>query len=275
MKPDTDMGNLAIIGCGKMGSALLRGWLAAGVPPSRIFVREPSPSPWLIAQAEPGITLNGVMPEGPAALILATKPQMVRQVLGEPGLTGHAPPGFVLSVAAGIPIAIYEEFFGAHTPVIRAMPNLPALIGAGVSALVGNEAARGDALSRAGQLLGAVGEVVFLQNEGQMHGVTALSGSGPAYLFAFAEALADAGAELGLERDISFRLAGATLRGAAQMLTENREDVAQMRRDVSSPGGTTLAALDVLNDSQSGLCAVLRAALKAAHRRSVELGRES
>lgn len=260
---------LVLLGCGKMGSALLRGWLAGGVPPGAVHVVEPSPSDWLRAT---GVALAGPLPEAPAVAVVAVKPQMMGAALPAMAALGGGAT-LVLSIAAGTPIAAFEAAFGPGTPVVRAMPNTPAAIGRGISAMVGNGAAGAARLALAESLLSAVGEVVRLGSEDQLHAVTALSGSGPAYVFHLIEALAAAGEAEGLPAELSLRLARATVAGAGALAAETGEDPGKLRRDVTSPNGTTQAGLGVLMDEGAGLAPLIRRTVRAAAARSVELAR--
>jgi pyrroline-5-carboxylate reductase len=191
-----------------------------------------------------------------------------------PALAGFGGGGTLfLSVAAGTPIRFYEEVLGAQTPVIRAMPNTPAAIGRGITAICGNARASEAHMALAEALLSAVGEVVRLAGEHQMDAVTAVSGSGPAYVFLLIEALAAAGEAEGLPADLALRLAKATVAGAGALAEAAGESPAQLRVNVTSPGGTTAAALKVLMDEARGLPALLREAVHAAAERGRELGR--
>lgn len=258
---------LVLLGCGRMGSALLRGWLAAGVPPAALHVAEPAPSDWLRGQ---GVALNGPMPESPRAAVVAVKPQAMDGAL--PALARLGGGGtLILSIAAGTPIQAFEAVLGAGTPVVRAMPNTPAAIGRGITALVGNARAGEADLALARALMSAVGEVVRLDAEEQMDAVTALSGSGPAYVFHLIEALVEAGVAEGLSPDLALRLARATVAGAGALAQETGDDPARLRRDVTSPGGTTQAALAVLMDEGTGLPPLIRRTVRAAAGRSREL----
>ncbi len=233
---------LVLLGCGKMGSALLRGWLAGGLPASAVRVVEPRPSDWLRST---GAALDGPMPAAPAVAVVAVKPQVMGEAL--PAMTalgGGAT--LVLSIAAGTPLAAFEAAFGPATPVVRAMPNTPAAIGRGITGIVGNAQATDAHVALAEALLGAVGEVVRLPSEDAVDAVTGVSGSGPAYVFHLIEALARAGEAEGLAPDLALRLARATVAGAGALAQETGEDPAQLRRDVTSPNGTTQAGLEVL-----------------------------
>ncbi|MCL4150672.1 UNVERIFIED_CONTAM: hypothetical protein GTU68_054526 [Idotea baltica] len=177
-----------------------------------------------------------------------------------------------LSIAAGTSIASFERALGAQSPIIRAMPNTPAAIGRGITAIVGNTRVTPDQMDMAEALLRAVGQVVRLEDETQMDAVTAVSGSGPAYVFHLIETLAKAGEAEGLSADLAMALAKATVGGAGQLAEDAEEDPAQLRINVTSPNGTTQAALEVLMDSETGFPTLLRRAVKAAADRSRELG---
>lgn len=261
---------LVLLGCGKMGSALMEGWLARGLAPDALSVIEPHPTPRLESLTGQGLRLNAPLPEAPALCLLAVKPQMMGAAL--PQVTALAGGGTVfLSIAAGTPIAVFEAAFGAGSPIVRAMPNTPAAVGHGISAIVGNAAAGQGALDLAETLLSAVGEVVRLDDEAQMDAVTGVSGSGPAYVFHLIEALAEAGAAAGLPDDLALRLARATVAGAGDLAEKSGEEPEHLRRNVTSPGGTTAAALEVLMDPDSGFRPLLRRAVAAAAQRAREL----
>jgi pyrroline-5-carboxylate reductase len=236
---------LLLLGCGRMGGAMLEGWLAAGTAPASVQVIEPAPSPRLEALAGEGLRLNPAEPEAPGVAILAVKPQMMAEAA--PALASFAGGGTLfLSIAAGTPIAFFERLFGAASPIIRAMPNTPAAIGRGITAIVGNAAASEGDLARAEALLVAVGQTVRLESEDQMDAVTGLAGSGPAYVFHMIEAMAQAGEAEGLSGDLAMRLARATVCGAGALADASDEPAATLRENVTSPGGTTAAGLAVL-----------------------------
>ena len=233
---------LVLLGCGKMGSALLRGWLAGGLPPGAVHVIEPQPSDWLRGT---GAAVNARLPDSPAVALVAVKPQMMGEAL--PAMAALGGGGtLVLSIAAGTPLSAFEAAFGVGTPVVRAMPNTPAAIGRGITAVVGNAAASEAHMALAEALLSTVGEVVCVGSEDQIDAVTGVSGSGPAYVFHLIEALAAAGEAEGLSPDLALRLARATVAGAGALAQETGTDPAQLRRDVTSPNGTTQAGLAVL-----------------------------
>ena len=260
---------LVLLGCGKMGSAMLAGWLKGGLPPASVWVIDPNPSEWLKAQ---GVNLNGDLPENPAVAVIAVKPQIMSEALPGAAAMGGGATLFV-SIAAGTPIARFEAILGANTPIVRAMPNTPAAIGRGITALVGNGASRSADLDLAESLLSAIGQTVRLEDEAQMDAVTAVSGSGPAYVFHLVETLAAAGEAEGLPADLAMALAKATVGGAGQLAEDASETPSDLRINVTSPAGTTAAALEVLMDEGTGFPDLLKRAVKAAADRSRELGR--
>ncbi len=259
---------LVLLGCGKMGSAMLAGWLAQGLPATSVWVLDPFPSDWLKAT---GVHINSGTPPAPAIVLIAVKPQMMGDALPAMTALGNSATVF-LSVAAGTPISMFEDVLGAQSPIIRAMPNTPAAVGRGITAIVGNAHATSDDMDMADGLLRAVGQVVRLDDEGQMDAVTAVSGSGPAYVFHLIETLAAAGEAEGLPADLALALAKATVGGAGQLAEDADEDPTQLRVNVTSPNGTTQAALDVLMNDTDGFPTLLRRAVKAAADRSKELG---
>ncbi len=263
---------LVLLGCGKMGSAMLEGWLAKGVPAAVITILEPFPSDRLKALAAEGLRLNTDLPENPAICVIAVKPQMMGDALPRLAALGNGDTVF-LSIAAGTPIAAFESAFGEASPVVRAMPNTPAAIGRGITAIIGNTHCAADHIQMAEDLLSAVGQVVRLDDESQMDAVTAVSGSGPAYVFHLIETLAAAGVAEGLSPELSMALAKATVGGSGALAEVSQEDPAQLRVNVTSPGGTTAAALAVLMDAENGFPALLKRAVKAAADRSRELGK--
>lgn len=260
---------LVLLGCGKMGSALLAGWLAAGIDPQAFWVIEPNPTDWLQGS---GVRLNQGVPPAPAVALLAVKPQMMGGALPALQALGNGRTLFV-SIAAGTTIATFEAALGAQTPIVRTMPNTPAMVGRGITALCGNARATPGHLALAQALMAAVGQVVVLEGEHQIDAVTAVSGSGPAYVFHLIEAMAAAGAAEGLPADVAMQLARATVCGAGELAYQSPESAAQLRINVTSPGGTTAAALAVLMDEAQGFPALLKRAVKAAADRGRELGR--
>lgn len=260
---------LVLLGCGKMGSALLAGWLAAGLPPGSIWVLEPNPSDWLIAT---GVHLNKGVPAAPAVALLAVKPQMMGAALPALVALGNGRT-LMVSIAAGTSIASFEQTFGPRTPIVRSMPNTPAMVGRGITGICGNAHAGAAGLRLAAALMAAVGEVVELEGEHQMDAVTAVSGSGPAYVFHLIEAMAAGGVAQGLSPDVAMKLARATVCGAGELAFRASETAAELRVNVTSPGGTTAAALAVLMDADTGLPPLMARAIQAAADRGRELGK--
>jgi pyrroline-5-carboxylate reductase len=264
---------VAVLGGGVMGEALVVAVLRSGVDAADVVVAEKAQ-----VRAE-ALSVHGVRTtddlatsvEAADVVVVAVKPQDVAGVLAEIGpalVTG----ALVVTVAAGLPISFYETRLPAGTPVVRVMPNTPAVIGAGAGAMSGGAAATAEHLAQAGRLLAATG-VVLQVPESHLDAVTAISGSGPAYVFYLVDALAEAGVLLGLPRTQALELAIATFRGAAALLTETGESPVVLRERVSSPGGTTVAALRELD--AHGVRAAIMAAAEAARDRSRELAAEA
>jgi pyrroline-5-carboxylate reductase len=264
---ERSIGKMVLLGCGKMGSALLAGWLARGVAPAEVWVIEPHPSDWLRGQ---GVHLDAGLPEAPAVALIAVKPQMMGAAL--PALVALGAGTLFVSIAAGTTLAALDAALGGGRRIVRAMPNTPAAVGRGITAIVGNAAAGAADLDLAEGLLAAVGAVVRLPDEGLMDAVTAVSGSGPAYVFHLIEALAAAGVAEGLPGDLAMQLARATVCGSGELARQSAESAAQLRVNVTSPGGTTAAALAVLMDEDAGLPPLMRRAVAAAAARGRELG---
>ena len=263
---------LVRLGCGKMGTALLQGWLGQGLSPAAVWVLDPHPSDWVQGLVAQGLHLNTDLPPNPAIVLVAVKPQMMAEALPRLTPLGNGATLFI-SIAAGTPIAFYERVLGAATPVIRAMPNTPAAVARGITAITGNAQATEADLALAEALLSAVGQTVRLAGEHQMDAVTAVSGSGPAYVFHLIETLAAAGVAEGLPPALAMQLAKATVAGAGHLAMLADEDPGQLRINVTSPGGTTAAALKVLMDPETGFPALLRRAVHAAAERGRELGK--
>lgn len=256
---------LVLLGCGKMGGALLQGWLSSGLKPGDVQVLDPYPTDWLRGS---GVTLNPEVLAPARFALLAVKPQMIREaapILGPLAASGTV----FLSVAAGTGIKTFESMFGNGTAIIRAMPNTPAAIGQGISALFGNASTTEEQMVLAETLMAVVGETVRLESEDQMDAVTGLSGSGPAYVFHLVEALAEAGVAEGLPREMAMLLARKTISGAGALAGASPEAIDQLRINVTSPGGTTAAGLGVL---MSELPDLMRRTVAAAAARSRELG---
>jgi pyrroline-5-carboxylate reductase len=260
-----------LVGCGKMGGAMLRGWLARGL--ERAAVVEPQPAQLGDLASDPRLSIIAdiaALPAGlrPAALVLAVKPQSMDAVLG--AYRSLAAGTVTLSIAAGKTLAFLGRHLG-EVPIVRAMPNLPASIGRGMTVAVANPHVTPPQRALAEWLLAACGEFAWVEEEQLLDPVTALSGSGPAYVFLLIETLARAGEHAGLPPDLAMRLARTTLFGAADLAEAAGESAATLRANVTSPGGTTQAALEVLMGEQ-GLQPLFDRALQAATRRSRELG---
>jgi pyrroline-5-carboxylate reductase len=246
---------------------MLAGWLDGGLPATSVTVLDPNPSDWLRGT---GVHINVDLPSNPAVALVAVKPQMMGDALPAMQALGNGQTLFI-SVAAGTPIARFEAELGADTPIVRAMPNTPAAIGQGITAIVGNAKTDADQMTTAQALLSAVGDVVRLDDEGQMDAVTGVSGSGPAYVFHMIETLAAAGVAQGLAPELAMQLAKATVAGAGALAATSDDDPAQLRVNVTSPNGTTQAALEVLMDAESGFPNLVPRAVAAATNRSKEL----
>jgi pyrroline-5-carboxylate reductase len=262
---------LVLVGAGKMGAAMLDGWVARGLDPARVTVFEPQPSLQVARYGAQGLKLNppGAVANA-SALILAVKPQSAAEIV--PQLAPHiGPSSVVISIMAGRTIAFLQSHLPAKTAIVRAMPNTPAAIGRGITVAVPNAAVTASQRELANGLLAAMGAVEWIADESLMDAVTAVSGSGPAYVFLLAEVLARAGAAAGLPPELAERLARATVAGSGELLHRATEDAATLRKNVTSPGGTTAAALEVLMASD-GLDPLLKAAVAAAVKRSKELG---
>lgn len=256
---------LQIVGGGKMGQALLSGLVAAGwAEPSELHVADVMPETRAaVESANPGVSVSDTALAGVDTL-LAVKPHLAVDVASK---LEH--PTRLLSVAAGVTIAALEEAVGAGVPVIRSMPNTPALLRAGAAALAPGSAATADDVEWGLGILGAVGAAVEV-TEPQLDAVTGLSGSGPAYVFLLAEAMTDAGVQVGLPRDLAATLANATIHGAGKMLVETGQSATDLRAAVTTPAGTTAAGLAALE--QGAVRADVSAAVRAATERSRELG---
>jgi len=269
-----DLGPLLLVGAGKMGSAMLAGWLHRGLPGGGVTVVEPSPSPELVALAGDAgarIIADVAMMGGalPRVAVLAVKPQAMGVIL--PAVARAIGRDTVaVSIAAGTTLAGLSGPLGSR-PIVRVMPNTPAQIGRGMSVAVANAAASAADREAVTALMEAVGEVAWLDDEALMDAVTAVSGSGPAYVFLLAETLADAGRAAGLPSELAVRLARATVAGSGELLGRSDLDPATLRKNVTSPGGTTAAALSVLM-GEDGLGALMTRAVAAAKARGRELG---
>lgn len=257
---------LVLVGCGHMGGALLKGWLDQGLAPAAVYVIDPRAPDWAAAR---GVHVNAALPRDPAVMVIAVKPQLMAEVL--PDLAPLARSGaLVVSVAAGVQMTAYERAFPGSA-IVRAMPNTPAAIGQGITAIIGNDRVSAAQMDTAETLLRAAGRVVRLDEERQMDAVTALSGSGPGYVFHMIEAMAAAGEAEGLSPALAMELARATVAGAgAQAMGD--ESAAALRESVTSQKGTTAAGLEQLMDPETGLGRLMARTIAAAAARSRELG---
>jgi len=263
-----------LVGCGKMGGALLSGWLAEGIvgPHSPVTVVEPAAAATVEFRSKPGLNIrdSGDPLFVPAVVVFAVKPQGMDEIV--PAYRRYVRPDTVfLSIAAGRPIAFFERNLGADAAVVRAMPNTPAAVGRGITVACANRQVSTVQREVCDKLLSAVGEVAWITDEALLDPVTAVSGSGPAYVFLLAEALAEAGRAAGLPADLALRLARATVAGSGELLHRAAEPADQLRRNVTSPGGTTAAALEILMAKRGGLADLMARAVAAATRRSREL----
>ncbi len=269
-------GGVLLVGCGKMGGALLSGWIEAGRAPASITVVEPEASSFAKATAAlpPGIAhakspheLSGAYK--PDIVVLAVKPQAMDEVA--PNFRRFAQDGAaVLSIAAGRTIDYFQDALGKRSAIVRAMPNTASAIGRGITAAIANAYVSAPQHALCQELLMAVGEVVWVTDEEQMDAVTAVSGSGPAYVFLLTECMAKAGVEAGLPPKLAAQLARATVAGAGALLVVSPEEPGKLRENVTSPGGTTEAALKVLM-APDALPALMNKAIAAAAKRSHEL----
>jgi pyrroline-5-carboxylate reductase len=264
-------GTIVLVGAGKMGGAMLSGWLAQGLDPKHVAVIEPHPSDEISGLVARGIHLNPLPKEigAVATLVIALKPQMFREA--GPKLKSFAGSStLVVSIMAGTTISSLQEVCGGS--VVRAMPNTPAAIGRGITVAVAAKNVSAEQRAVANALLRATGSVEWVDDETLMDAVTAVSGSGPAYIFLLAEELARAGVEAGLPQELATRLARETVAGSGELLYRSELPSATLRQNVTSPGGTTAAALEVLM-GPDGMQSLLTRAVAAATRRSKELAK--
>jgi pyrroline-5-carboxylate reductase len=265
-------GTLVLAGAGNMGGALLSGWLAEGLDPKRVIVQDPMPNPAIAAVlAKAGIASVPMvkLTAPPAVLLMAVKPQVMEDVF--PPLAKLAGPDtVVLSVAAGRTIASFEKHLPAKTAVVRTIPNTPSSVGRGITAAVCNAHVTPKQKALCEALLRGVGEAVWVEREDLIDVATAVSGSGPAYVFLLAECLAEAGRNAGLPADVAATLARWTVAGAGELLHRSDLPADHLRRNVTSPNGTTHAALQVLM-ADTGLQPLMTEAVAAAAHRSREL----
>ena len=268
-------GSLLLAGAGNMGAALLAGWLDRGLDPRAVLIQDPSPPTATRALLErfhlaASPTLEA-QPKAPAVIVVAVKPQVMDEVF--PALARHAgPQTVVLSIAAGRTLAGFERYLAPRAAVVRAMPNTPAAIARGITVAVPNAHVTASQRQLCDALLRAVGEVEWVAEEALLDPVTAVSGSGPAYVFHLTECLAAAGVKAGLAPDLAMKLARHTVSGAGELITRSGTPPSALRESVTSPNGTTVAALQVLM-GKDGLAQLMTAAVDAATRRSKELAK--
>jgi pyrroline-5-carboxylate reductase len=263
-------GRLVLLGAGKMGLAMLDGWLARGLDPRKLTILEPQPAKGVKALTRRGVSLNPKgKPQVAAAVVIAVKPQHAPDAI--PALksfTGKST--LAVSIMAGRPLRFLEDVLPSGTAIVRAMPNTPAAIGRGITVACPNAKVTARQRKQTSDLLAAIGTVEWTDNETLIDAVTALSGSGPAYVFLLAEAMANAGIAAGLPPALAARLARETVAGSGELLHRSDLDAALLRQNVTSPGGTTAAALEILMGPE-GFDALLTRAIAAATRRSREL----
>jgi pyrroline-5-carboxylate reductase len=268
-------GDLVLAGAGNMGGAMLAGWLEQGLDPKRIVVQDPAPPPRIAELlSKHGIKSQATAAKGaapPAVLLMAVKPQIMDEVF--PPLARIAGPNtVVLSVAAGKTIASFEQYLAKNIAVVRSIPNTPAAVGRGITVATPNRHVTAKQRALCDALLSAVGEVGWVDDEALIDPVTAVSGSGPAYVFYLTECLAAAGVKAGLAPELAARLARATVAGSGELMRRSDQTPGTLRQNVTSPNGTTYAALQVLM-SDKGLEPLMTEAIAAATRRSRELAK--
>jgi pyrroline-5-carboxylate reductase len=266
--------SLVLAGCGKMGGAMLAGWMESGFIDGGIYVIDPitAATDQFSDCADVKIVGSAIdIPDSfvPSVVILAVKPQIMAEAI-LPLRRFVDPDTVFLSIAAGKTISYFEEKLGSNASIVRAMPNTPASVGRGITVYVPNNNASSELVHLCGELLSAVGEAILIEDESLLDPVTAVSGSGPAYVFFLIEAMAEAGTKAGLPEDLALRLARATVSGAGELAHLSNEPASQLRINVTSPGGTTAAALEVLM-GDDGIQSVVDKAVAAASKRSREL----
>lgn len=261
--------SLTLVGAGKMGGAMLTGWLAQGLDPKKVIVVDPYLSGDIRTLEPKGVRLNPPLPEPASTLVVALKPQTFQE--DGAALKSYASPQtLVVSIMAGITVASLEDVVGGA--VVRAMPNTPAAIGRGITVAVPAKSVTADQRATADALLRAIGGVEWVDDEALMDAVTAVSGSGPAYVFLLAEEMAKAGVAAGLPQHLATRLARETVSGSGELLRQSELESAVLRQNVTSPNGTTAAALGVLM-GERGFNELLTKAIAAATARSKELAK--
>lgn len=263
---------IAFIGAGNMATSLISGLIASGRSPASIAASDPA-ADQLARLSERGVSTcagNDEAIAGATVVVLAVKPQVLGAVLTD--LDALAAGQLIVSIVAGVPISSLQAWTDPAQPIVRCMPNTPALLGAGITALFANDAASADHRAQAEAVLAAAGRTLWVDSEALLDAVTAVSGSGPAYFFYLMEAMIEAGQQLGLDLETASALTIETAYGAALMAREGRVQPAQLRANVTSPGGTTERALSVLE--AAGSRGIINAAVTGAAQRAAELGAE-
>ncbi|MFM2279540.1 MAG: hypothetical protein RLZZ444_1771 [Pseudomonadota bacterium] len=263
---------IILIGAGNMGGAMALGWIKAGVPADKIIAIDPNASgPMQSRLADAGVTVVSALPDNARASVLfvAVKPQMLDAVLPS-YRAAVGPDTVVVSVVAGKTISSFQSHLGP-VPMVRTIPNTPAMVGRGITGAFASAGVDQARRALVDTLLKVTGPVEWVDDEALIDAVTAVSGSGPAYVFYLVECMAEAGRKLGLPADLAMRLARATVSGAGELLHQSPDDAAQLRKNVTSPAGTTAAALGVLMAEESGIQPVFDKAIAAARTRAQEL----
>jgi pyrroline-5-carboxylate reductase len=268
---------IGFIGGGNMAQAIIRGLLNAGHPPANISVADPSVTQrTVISGIDEGLLVtpdNAYVAKSVEVLVLAVKPQLMAKVAADLGIQTRPAQQIIVSVAAGITLDSLRSWFGTNIAIARVMPNQPTLVGQGMSGLCATNNTDTAARAAVNYLLAATGQTVWFEDESLMDGVTALSGSGPAYFYLLMEIMQDVATELGFDTTTARLLSTQTALGAATVAAGTQDELAQLRERVTSPGGTTAAALESLESA--GIRTIFRSALLAARHRAIELGKPS
>ena len=266
--------HIGFIGGGNMGQAIVRGLIQAGHPPQLLSVADPDSSRQEeLRDLHAGLVIspdNFVVAEQADALVLAVKPQIMRTVADQLARSERPANQLIVSIAAGTTLKSLHAWFGSETPVVRIMPNQPAVIGAGTSVLTASASVNELQRGLAGYIGAAIGTAVWLENESLMDAATAVSGSGPAYFYLLMELIESSAIKFGFSKEVASKLTVTTALGAARLADTVGSPLVDLKRQVTSPGGTTAAALDVLEDA--GIRDIFHRALEAARNRSAELG---
>ena len=257
-----------LFGYGKMGGALLAGWINSGLQLNNTYIFDPLPSEELLSLARSGATINPTLPLKAGICIFAVKPQVIDKLLNSFPKNVTFP--VLISVIAGTPLSKFKSAFGPGVNICRVMPNTPSVVAAGISAIYGESNMNRKDLEKVELLMSAVGSTVLLDNELAIDAATAISGSGPAYMFLMMEAMASAGVELGLSYDIALKLAKHTVLGSGKLSLQSDLNPKILRDNVTSPGGTTEAALNVLL-SNDKFRLTMKEAIKSAYKKSMDL----